>query len=60
MIFIEISSKRIKVGVTVIFCHLVDPMAQSYTSNVFESSFNSLKLLLVCLPTQIGLLDSLF
>ena len=44
MIFIEISSKRIKVEVTFIFRHLVDVMAQSYTSNVFESSLNSLKL----------------
>ena len=44
MIFIEISSKRIKVGVTFLFCHLVDVMAQWYTSNVFESSLNNLKL----------------
>ena len=44
MIFIEISSKRIKVGVTFIFCHLVDVMVQWYTSNVFEPSLNKLKL----------------
>ena len=44
MIVIEISSKRIKVEVTFIFRHLVGAMAQWYTSNVFESSLNSLKL----------------
>ena len=44
MIFIEISSKRIKVGVTFIFRHFVDVTAQWYTSNVFESSVNNLKL----------------
>ena len=44
MIFIEISLKRIKVRVTFIFRHLVDVMAQWYTSNVFESSLNNLKL----------------
>ena len=42
--FIEISSKRIKVWVTFIFHHLIDVMAQWYTSNVFESSLNNLKL----------------
>ena len=44
MIFIEVSSKRIKVGVILIFRHLVDVMVQWYTSNVFESSLNNLKL----------------
>ena len=44
MIFIEVSSKRIKVGVILIFRHLVDVMVQWYTSNVFESGLNSLKL----------------
>ena len=44
MIFIEISSKRIKVRVTFIFHHLVDVVAQWHTSNVFESSLNKLKL----------------
>ena len=44
MIFIEISSKRIKVGVTFIFRHLVDVMALWYTSNVFESSLNNRRL----------------
>ena len=42
MIFIEISLKRIKVGVTFIFHHLVDVMAQWYTSDVFESRLNNL------------------
>ena len=44
MILIEISSKRVKVGVTFTFRHLVDVMTQWYTSNVFESSLNNLKL----------------
>ena len=44
MVFIEISSKTIKVGVTFIFRHLVDVMAHWYTSNVFESSLNNLQL----------------
>ena len=52
MIFIEISSKRIKVGVTFIFRHLVDAMPQWYTSNVL--------MFLVYLPTQIGLFEPLF
>ena len=43
-IFIEISSKRIKVGVAFIFRHLVDIMALWYKSNVFESSLNNLRL----------------
>ena len=60
MIFIEISSKRIKDWLTFILRHLVDVMAQLYASNVFESSLNNLKLFLVCLPTQIGLFDPLF
>ena len=42
MIFIEISS--ITVGVTCTFRHLVDVMGQWYTSNVFQSSLNNLKL----------------
>ena len=42
--FLEISSKRIKVGVAFIFCHLVDVTALWHTSKVFESSLNSLKL----------------
>ena len=52
IVFIEISSKRIKVGVAFIFCHLVDVMALCHTSKVFESSLNNLKLFLLCLPTQ--------
>ena len=52
IVFIEISSQRIKVGVTFIFRHLLDVMTQWYTSNVFESTLNNLKLFLVCLPTQ--------
>ena len=39
-IFIEISSRRIKVGIAFIFFHLVDVMALWYTSNVL----NNLKL----------------
>ena len=46
--------------VTFIFRHFGDVMAQWHTSDVFASSENSLKLFLVCLPTQIGLLDPLF
>ena len=44
MIFIEISSKRIKAWVTFILRHLVDVMAQWDKGNVFESSLNNLKL----------------
>ena len=44
MILIEISSKGTKVRVTFIFHHLDDVMAQWYTSNVFESTLNKLKL----------------
>ena len=45
MIFIEISSKRIKVGIAFIFCYLVDVKALWHTSKVSESSLNKLKLL---------------
>ena len=44
MILIEISSKRIKVVATFIFRHFVDVTAQWYTSNIFDSSLNNLKL----------------
>ena len=44
MIFIETSSKKIKVRVSFIFSHLIDVMAQLYTSNVFKSSLSNLKL----------------
>ena len=50
MIFIEISPKRVKVGANFIFCHLVDVMAQWYTSNV-ESSLNNLRLF-VSIPSN--------
>ena len=42
MIFIEISLKRIKVGVTFIFRHLADVMAQWYTGDTFKSRLNNL------------------
>ena len=40
----EISSKRIKVGVAFVFHHLADATALRHTSKVFESNLNNLKL----------------
>ena len=58
MVFIEISSKNIKIVVTFIFRHLVDVMAQCYTINIFESTLNNLKLFFSMLSNSNGIIQS--
>ena len=52
IIFIEISSKRIKVGIAFVFHGLVDVTAPFHTSNIIQAkSLNLVELFLACLPT---------